>query len=68
MTNWNRVSIPNTTNPMMNEATNTTMALDWSSFHVGQDTLLTSSLYESLIYALILFISRDTCIGYQFCE
>jgi hypothetical protein len=57
---WNRLSIPNTTNPMIKDATSTTMALDWSSLQVGQETLLTSSLYESLMYALILFISRDT--------
>jgi hypothetical protein len=60
MINWNTLSIPKTTRPMIREATNTMMALDWSSFQVGQDTLLTSSLYESLKYALILFISRDT--------
>ncbi len=39
MINWKTESIPNTNNPMINEATSTTIALLWSSAQVGHETL-----------------------------
>ena len=42
---------------MMREANNTTTALLDNSVLDGQETLCTSSLYESLKYAITFFIS-----------
>ena len=42
---------------MIAEAISTTMALDWSSFQVGHDTLCINSLYDSSKYVLIPAIS-----------
>jgi hypothetical protein len=41
---------------MIKEAIITTMALSWSSFQVGQETLFTNSFLVSSMYVLILLI------------
>ena len=43
------LSIPNTTNAIITEAIRTTIALLVSSLRVGQETLWTSSLYDSFM-------------------
>ncbi len=42
---------------MISDAIATIIVLDCNSFHVGQETLVVSSLYDSLMYVLILFIT-----------
>src|ERR1051325_185291 len=48
----NTQSIAKTMSAMITEAIITTIALSWSSFQVGQDTLVINSLVVSCIYAL----------------
>ena len=50
------VSITNTIAAMIREANKTTTALLDNSVLEGHETLCTSSLYESLKYAIIFFI------------
>jgi hypothetical protein len=50
------VSITNIIAAMIREANKTTTALLDNSVLEGQDTLCTSSVYESLKYAIIFFI------------
>lgn len=50
-------SIPNTTNPIIKEATNTIIALLCNSPQVGQVTLVINSWYDSRKYVLTF------CIG-----